>query len=53
MEEFLVLLVLIVIIGGFIVKFGELFIVLLGALKYFAIPLLIAGTIWGLSKFGF
>lgn len=52
MEDFLVLVVLIAFLVAFIVKFGELFIALLGVLKYFAIPLLIAGVIWGLSNFG-
>jgi uncharacterized membrane protein YccF (DUF307 family) len=52
MESFLVLTVLIIIIGAFIVKFGELFVALLGVIKYFAIPLAIAGAIWGLSKLG-
>ena len=50
MESFLVLTVLIIIIGAFIVKFGELFVALLGVIKYFAIPLAIAGVIWGLPK---
>ncbi len=42
MESFLLLTVLIIIIGAFIVKFGELFVALLGVIKYFAIPLAIA-----------
>ncbi len=46
MEQFLILVVLLIIIGAFIVKFNELFIALLQVLKYFAIPLLIAGVIF-------
>ncbi len=52
MENFLVLVVLIIFIGGFIVKFGELFLALLGVIKYFALPLAIAGIIWVLPKIG-
>lgn len=50
MTEFLTLVVLIIFIGGFIVKFGELFIALAKALSYFAVPLTIAGVIFLLSK---
>ena len=46
MEQFLILVVLLIFIGAFIVKFNELFIALLQVLKYFAIPLLIAGVIF-------
>ena len=52
MESFLLLTVLIVIIGSFIVRFGELFLALLGLIKYFALPLAIAGIIWVLPKIG-
>lgn len=52
MTNYLILIVLIVIIGAFIAKFGELFVALLGLLKWLAIPLLIAGTIWALSNLG-
>ena len=50
MTNFLVLLVLVIIIGAFIAKFGELFVALLGLIKWLAIPLLIVGIIWALSK---
>lgn len=49
MTDFLVLLVLVIIIGAFIVKYGELFVDLLGLIKWLAIPLLIALLIYGLS----
>lgn len=52
MTDFLVLLVLVIIIGAFIAKFGELFVALLGLLKWLAIPLLIVGVIWALSNLG-
>lgn len=52
MTNYLILIVLIVIIGAFIAKFGELFVALLGLLKWLAIPLLIAGIIWALSNLG-
>jgi hypothetical protein len=52
MTDFLVLLVLVIIIGAFIAKFGELFVALLGLLKWLAIPLLIVGIIWTLSNLG-
>ena len=48
MTDFLVLLVLVIIIGAFIVKYGELFEALLGLIKWLAIPLLIALLIYGL-----
>ena len=50
MTEFLTLFVLIIIIGAFIVKFGELFVALAKVVSYFAIPLSIAGVIFLLSK---
>ena len=50
MTEFLTLFVLIIFIGGFIVKFGELFVALAKVVSYFAIPLSIAGVIFLLSK---
>ncbi len=46
MTEFLTLVVLIIFIGAFIVKFGELFIALAKVVSYFAIPLTIAGVIF-------
>ena len=46
MTEFLTLVVLIIFIGAFIVKFGELFIALAKVVSYFAIPLSIAGVIF-------
>ena len=49
MTDFLVLLVLVIIIGAFIVKYGELFVALLGLIKWLAIPGLIALLIYGLS----
>ena len=49
MTDFLVLLVLVIIIGAFIAKFGELFVALLELIKWLAIPLLIALLIYGLS----
>ena len=52
MTDFLVLLVLVIIIGAFIAKFGELFVALLGLIKWLAIPLLIVGIIWVLSNLG-
>ena len=50
MTEILTLVVLIIFIGAFIVKFGELFIALADVISYFAIPLSIAGVIFLLSK---
>lgn len=50
MEEFLVLLVLVIIIGAFIVKGGELIVALFQVVKWLAIPLLIVGVIWLLSS---
>ena len=50
--EALYLTVLIIIIVRFIVKYTELFFALLELLKYLAIPLLIAGSIWALSNLG-
>ena len=41
MTDFLVLLVLVIFIGAFIVKYGELFVDLLGLIKWLAIPGLI------------
>ena len=52
MTNYLILIVLIVIIGAFIAKFGELFVDLLGLIKWLAIPLLIALAIWLLPKIG-
>ena len=52
MTNYLILIVLIVIIGAFIAKFGELFVDLLELIKWLAIPLLIAGAIWLLPKIG-
>ena len=52
MTDFLVLLVLVIIIGAFIAKFGELFVILLELLKWLAIPLLIVLAIWLLPKIG-
>ena len=49
MTDFLVLLVLIIFIGAFIAKYGELFVDLLGLIKWLAIPGLIALLIYGLS----
>lgn len=49
MTDFLVLLVLVIIIGAFIVKYGELFVDLLGLIKWLAIPGLIALLIYVLS----
>lgn len=46
MTEILTLVVLIIFIGAFIVKFGELFIALADVISYFAIPLIIAGLIF-------
>lgn len=48
MTNYLILIVLIVIIGAFITKFGELFEALLGLIKWLAIPSLIALLIIGL-----
>ena len=50
MTNYLILIVLIIIIGAFIAKFGELFFALLELLKYLAIPLLIVLAIWLLPK---
>ena len=52
MTNYLILIVLIVIIGAFIAKFGELFVALLGLIKWLAIPLLIVLAIWLLPKIG-
>ena len=52
MTNYLILIVLIIIIGAFIAKFGELFVALLGLIKWLAIPLLIVLTIWLLPKIG-
>ena len=52
MTNYLILIVLIIIIGAFIAKFGELFVILLELLKWLAIPLLIVLTIWLLPKIG-
>ena len=49
MTDFLVLLVLIIFIGSFIVKYGELFEASSELLNWLAIPLLIALLIYGLS----
>jgi len=46
MTEFLTLVVLIIFIGAFTVKYGELFAALAKAISYFAIPLSIAGVIF-------
>ncbi len=46
MTEILTLVVLIIFIGAFIVKFGELFAALANVIFYFAIPLSIAGVIF-------
>ena len=52
MTDFLVLLVLVIIIGAFIAKYGELFVALLELIKWLAIPLLIVLAIWLLPKVG-
>lgn len=52
MTNYLILIVLIVIIGAFIAKFGELFVDLLELIKWLAIPSLIALAIWLLPKIG-
>lgn len=52
MTNYLILIVLIIIIGAFIAKFGELFVVLLELIKWLAIPLLIVLAIWLLPKIG-
>lgn len=52
MTNYLILIVLIIIIGAFIAKFGELFVILLELLKWLAIPLLIVLAIWLLPKIG-
>ena len=49
MTNYLILLVLVIFIGSFIVKYGELFVALLELIKWLAIPLLIALLIYGLS----
>ena len=46
MTEILTLVVLIIFIGAFTVKFGELFAALANVIFYFAIPLSIAGVIF-------
>ena len=48
MTNYLILIVLVIIIGAFIVKYGELFVALLGLIKWLAIPGLIALLIYGL-----
>ena len=50
MTDFLTLAVLIVLIGSFIFKSGELFIAILKLIAYFALPLTIAGVIFFASK---
>ena len=50
MTKILTLVVLIIFIGAFIVKFGELFTALAKVLSYFAVPLSIVGVIFLLSK---
>ena len=50
MTKILTLVVLIIFIGAFIVKFGELFLALAKVLSYFAVPLSIVGVIFLLSK---
>ena len=52
MTNYLILIVLIIFIGAFIAKYGELFVALLDLLKYLAIPGLIALAIWLLPKIG-
>lgn len=52
MTNYLILIVLIVIIGAFIAKFGELFVALLELIKWLAIPSLIGLAIWLLPKIG-
>ena len=49
MTNYLILLVLVIFIGSFIVKYGELFVALLELIKWLAIPLLIVLLIYGLS----
>lgn len=46
MTDFLILAVLIVFIGSFIFKSGELFIAIFKLIAYFALPLTIAGVIF-------
>ena len=50
MTDFLTLAVLIVLIGSFIFKSGELFIAIFKLIAYFALPLTIAGVIFFASK---
>ncbi len=50
MTDFLTLVVLLVLIGAFIIKFGELIIALAKVISYFALPLIIAGVIFLGSK---
>lgn len=52
MTNYLILLVLVIFIGSFIAKFGELFVDLLELIKWLAIPLLIVLAIWLLPKIG-
>ena len=52
MTNYLILIVLIIIIGAFIAKYGELFVALLELIKWLAIPLLIVLAIWLLPKIG-
>ena len=49
MTNYLILIALIIFIGAFIAKYGELFSALSELLEYFAIPGLIALLIYGLS----
>ena len=49
MTNYLILIALIIFIGAFIVKYGELFVALLELIKWLAIPGLIALLIYGLS----
>ena len=50
MTDFLTLAVLIVLIGSFIFKSGELFIAIFKLIAYFALPLTIAGVIFFAPK---
>ena len=52
MTNYLILIVLIIIIGAFIAKFGELSVILLELPKWLAILLLIVLAIWLLPKIG-
>lgn len=46
MQQYLTLVILIIFIGAFIVKGGELILALLGVAKYFAVPLIIGAVIY-------